>query len=151
MEGTKKIKSTSFHQYSWNSEVETTWISLIGWQHKTSSMQVWEFINQKLWRRWWPIAVQKSLAIISIQVNKKLAWSEFDFNYNKEHIICQIISLQETIVYNWNHFFGFSHYSRFRVFLSKICNRRNSGLVVPSAFSSHSVVYHLGRYKYLEF
>ena len=24
MEGTKKIKSTSFHQYSWNSEVETT-------------------------------------------------------------------------------------------------------------------------------
>ena len=26
----------SFHQYSWNSEVETTWISLIGWQHKTS-------------------------------------------------------------------------------------------------------------------
>ena len=36
MEGTKKIKSTSFHQYSWNSEVETTWISLIGWHHKTS-------------------------------------------------------------------------------------------------------------------
>ena len=37
MEGTKKIKSTSFHQYSWNSEVETTWISLFGWHHKTSS------------------------------------------------------------------------------------------------------------------
>ena len=35
MEGKKKIKSTSFHQYSWNSEVETTWISLIGWHHKT--------------------------------------------------------------------------------------------------------------------
>ena len=35
--GWKKIKSTSFHQYSWNSEVETTWISLIGWHHKTSS------------------------------------------------------------------------------------------------------------------
>ena len=34
--GWKKIKSTSFHQYSWNSEVETTWISLIGWHHKTS-------------------------------------------------------------------------------------------------------------------
>ena len=31
----KKIKSTSFHQYSWNSEEETTWISLIGWHHKT--------------------------------------------------------------------------------------------------------------------
>ena len=40
MEGTKKIKSTSFHQYSWNSEVETTWISLIGWHHKTSSTYV---------------------------------------------------------------------------------------------------------------
>ena len=26
----------SFHQYSWNSEVETTWISLIGWPQKTS-------------------------------------------------------------------------------------------------------------------
>ena len=35
--GWKKIKSTSFHQYSWNSEVETTWISLIGWHHKTSN------------------------------------------------------------------------------------------------------------------
>ena len=39
MEGMKKIKSTSFHQYSWNSEVETTWISLIGWHHKTSTEQ----------------------------------------------------------------------------------------------------------------
>ena len=38
MEGTKKIKSTSFHQYLWNSEVETTWISLIGWHHKTSTI-----------------------------------------------------------------------------------------------------------------
>ena len=37
MEGMKKIKSTSFRQYSWNYEVETTWISLIGWHHKTSS------------------------------------------------------------------------------------------------------------------
>ena len=36
MEGTKKLKSTSFHQYSWNSEVETTWISLISWHHKIS-------------------------------------------------------------------------------------------------------------------
>ena len=40
MEGMKKIKSTSFHQYSWNSEVETTWISLIGWHHKTSNKYV---------------------------------------------------------------------------------------------------------------
>ena len=40
MEGMKKIKSTSFHQYSWNSEVETTWISLIGWHHKTSSTYI---------------------------------------------------------------------------------------------------------------
>ena len=37
-EGRKKYKSTSFHQYSWNSEVETTWISLIGWHHKISNM-----------------------------------------------------------------------------------------------------------------
>ena len=33
----RKKKSTSFHQNSWNSEVETTWISLIGWHHKTST------------------------------------------------------------------------------------------------------------------
>ena len=39
MEGMKKIKSTSFHQYSWNSEVETTWINLIGWHHETSLVQ----------------------------------------------------------------------------------------------------------------
>ena len=31
------MKSKSFHQYSWNSEVETMWISLIGWHHKTSN------------------------------------------------------------------------------------------------------------------
>ena len=38
MEGTKKIKSMSFHQYLWNSEVEATWISLNGRHHKTSSI-----------------------------------------------------------------------------------------------------------------
>ena len=27
----------SFHQYSWNSEVKTMWIILIGWHHKTSN------------------------------------------------------------------------------------------------------------------
>ena len=37
MGGTKNIKSTSFHQYLWNSKVETMWISLIGWPHKTSN------------------------------------------------------------------------------------------------------------------
>ena len=40
MEGKKKINSSSFRQYSWNSEVETTWIRLIGWHHKTSSLDV---------------------------------------------------------------------------------------------------------------
>ena len=38
MEGTKRIKSWSFHQYSRNSEGETTWISLVGWPHKTSNV-----------------------------------------------------------------------------------------------------------------
>ena len=33
--GDKKIKTTSFHQYPWNSEVETTWISLIGCRDDT--------------------------------------------------------------------------------------------------------------------
>ena len=34
----QKMKSMAFHQYSWNSKVlETTWISLIGWHHSTSS------------------------------------------------------------------------------------------------------------------
>ena len=45
MEGTKKIKSTSFHLYSWNSEVETNWISLISWHHKTSNIHQWCFIH----------------------------------------------------------------------------------------------------------
>ena len=45
MEGMKKIKSTSFHQYSWNSEVETTWISLIGWHHKTSTTYLPHLVN----------------------------------------------------------------------------------------------------------
>ena len=36
-EGTKKIKTTLFHWYSWNSKVETTWKSLICWRHRTSN------------------------------------------------------------------------------------------------------------------
>ena len=44
--GDKKIKPTLFHQYSWNSEVETTWISLIDWPHKTSTQQSWPFQKQ---------------------------------------------------------------------------------------------------------
>ena len=36
MEGTKQIKLISFHQCSINYEVETTWICLISWDHKTS-------------------------------------------------------------------------------------------------------------------
>ena len=31
-------QKTSFHQYSWNSKVKTTWISLIGWPHKKSNI-----------------------------------------------------------------------------------------------------------------
>ena len=33
----KKIEKTLFHWYSWNSEVETTRNSLIGWRHRTST------------------------------------------------------------------------------------------------------------------
>ena len=33
----------SFHQYSWNSEVDTTWISLIGSPHKTSNTYYFVF------------------------------------------------------------------------------------------------------------
>ena len=39
--GQKKLKSMSFHQYLWNSEVETNWISLIGWLHKTSNIHTY--------------------------------------------------------------------------------------------------------------
>ena len=46
MKGTKKKKkSTSFHQYSLNSEVETMRISLISWHHKTSNKYLY---NQKV-------------------------------------------------------------------------------------------------------
>ena len=34
--GTKKLESRSFHQNSWKNELETTWISLIGWPIRTS-------------------------------------------------------------------------------------------------------------------
>ena len=39
-EATKKLKTKSFHQYSWNSEVETTWISLIGRPHLLGSIRL---------------------------------------------------------------------------------------------------------------
>ena len=32
--GTKRLKSMSFYQYSWNSEAESTWKSLNGWPHR---------------------------------------------------------------------------------------------------------------------
>ena len=38
--GTKKLKSKPFNQYSWSSEVESTWTSLIHWPYRTSSMYV---------------------------------------------------------------------------------------------------------------
>ena len=34
---TKKLKSMLFHQDLWNSELETTWKSLIGWPHRMST------------------------------------------------------------------------------------------------------------------
>ena len=37
--------SRLFHQYSWNSVVETTWKSLIGWRHRTSSNYVFPTIR----------------------------------------------------------------------------------------------------------
>ena len=40
-EGTISKKRRSFHWFSRNSELEATWISLIGWPHKTSSMYVY--------------------------------------------------------------------------------------------------------------
>ena len=36
----------SFHQYSWNSEVETTWISFIGWHHKISTIYLLYLCNE---------------------------------------------------------------------------------------------------------
>ena len=37
--GTQKFKSRLFHQFSWNFEAETTWISLICWLHKVSTKE----------------------------------------------------------------------------------------------------------------
>ena len=57
-QGDKKIKSKSFHQYSWNSKVGTTWISLIGWPQKTSNMYIvvyifcWHSKPEELPKRW---------------------------------------------------------------------------------------------------
>ena len=50
--------SMLFHQYSWHSEVEKTWISLIGWHHKTS--RVHSFIMR--WNQFW----------------RKITWSGID-------------------------------------------------------------------------
>ena len=61
MEGMKKIKSMLFHQYSWNSEVETTWISLIGWHHKTSSI-FFDIIN--LWKYCIPFSWKMKVILI---------------------------------------------------------------------------------------
>ena len=46
-EGTKKIKTILFHWYSWNSVVETTLKSLIGWLHRTSNEYVFPFSSSE--------------------------------------------------------------------------------------------------------
>ena len=53
MEGTKKIKPKWIHQYSWNFEVETTWISLIGWLHKTSTKYIMSKTSGKFLQILW--------------------------------------------------------------------------------------------------
>ena len=58
--GTKKIKTTLFHWYSWNSELETTWNSWIGWRHRTSNTYVFlifVFFYHKCAQFWTPSLV----------------------------------------------------------------------------------------------
>ena len=61
------MKSMSFHQYSWNSEVDTTWISLIGWHHKTSSSSMtfsknsWEVFYCK-----WAVSAHKIVILVKL-------------------------------------------------------------------------------------
>ena len=43
-EGTISKKRRSFHWFSCNSELEVTWISLIGWPHKTSSTYLLSYL-----------------------------------------------------------------------------------------------------------
>ena len=81
--GQKKIKSTLFHQYSWNSEVETTWISLMGWPHKTSinnvcillilrwKMAGWGLLQEVAIRLHGELNLQKNFKTASWNINKK--------------------------------------------------------------------------------
>ena len=114
MKGTKKIKSMSFHQYSWNSEVEKYWISLIGWHHKTSTVYC-----IGMWRRtillsrlfWYSLRVRRfshlkivcwnlSFLCLSIAYNllddpfshsRFLIWSQLFESLGTEENICKII------------------------------------------------------------
>ena len=48
-------KTNSFHQYSWNSEVETTWIISIGWPLRTSKTYICiKFRYSKKTTKIWP-------------------------------------------------------------------------------------------------
>ena len=86
MEGMKKMKSMSFHQYSWNSEVETTWISLIGWHHKTSTTELLTgVVINDVW----------------IKIELSSSWS-----YTIQNHIATINEPKVSIsVKNWRHFF----------------------------------------------
>jgi hypothetical protein len=70
--GQKKVKPKSFHQYSWNSEVETTWISLIGWPHKTSSKYV-PAIFQRQAAKWFRHLHSQHL-LTSWQLHVQMLW-----------------------------------------------------------------------------
>ena len=77
MDGTKKIKSTSFHQYSCNSEVETTWISWIGWHHKISNIYYY---------------------VYALKLKKLvLASSTLCFQWKNSNIFCSFLKQQKSI------------------------------------------------------
>ena len=100
MEGTKKIKSTLFHQYSWYSEVETTWISLISWHQKTSSTYaikgyMYKNWSVSLWWWWWQDVIGGKLGHTVTSTVYTVLWCQ-------PIKLIQVVSTSEYHEYWWN-------------------------------------------------
>ena len=100
-EGTISKKRRSFHWFSRNSELEATWISLIGWPHKTSIYYTQSYVIKSAP---WTILWFRILGIFSVENIKRLCAFMFQTCSNSQLLRRVLwISAEQTIGASLKH------------------------------------------------
>ena len=114
----KKIKTTSFDQYSWNSKVEKTWISLIGWPHKTSNLQFLHFV-------------------LPCTINFMTIWSRVSKYVNKMHSLS--LSYYAVLVEKRSLLFYLAWWFSIKFFFAKTFSEKIMQYFLSSSHKSHQL------------